>query len=255
MKRIENWSDLAVWISEDGATKQRRKRSNANHVSGQITASLIIPELARIFPAPYSLFRLSMLLPRVSFEIERQLRIAQFFTDQLPDSMPRPSHFRQIEAMTSSTSSLSYSYEQLEVLGDSFLKYYSTLDTLLVGAGWSEGRLSSHRQQILCNANLRRAAEKLKLTTYASFTPFFAKLWCPPAIPRDVNCATSLDDAVNCTLFDPAERWKCLRTVEGKQVQRQLVYLLDPEGNLSVDETYKTKEQAKNSTGKIVIVI
>lgn len=256
VKRVENWSDLAVWISDDGASKKRRKKSsittNSNSNAGILPGtSLIIPELTRVFPASYSTFRAAMFLPRVSFEIERQLRIAQFFEDRLPATLPKPKHLRQIEAMTASTASLSYSYEQLEVLGDSFLKYYSTLDTLLVGAGWSEGRLSSHRQRILCNATLRKAAENLQLTSYASFTPFFAKLWCPPALISSLPVPSdSLNSALDQVLFAPEERWKALAGVEGKQVQKQVIYLLDVHGKLSVDENYKTKEQAKNSTGK-----
>lgn len=252
VKRIENWSDLAVWISEDGGSKKRRKKSKS-HASGTNTGpSLIIPELARVFPVSYSTFRVAMLLPRVSFEIERQLRISQFFTDRLPASLPPISHALQIEAMTASPAALSYSYEQLEVLGDSFLKYYSTLDTLLVGGGWSEGRLSAHRQKILCNATLRKVAETLDVTAYASFTPFFAKLWSPPALhsslppPRD-----PLTSALNRVLFAPEERWIALAGVEGRQVQKQAVYLLNPQLQLSIDENYKTREQAKNSTGTL----
>lgn len=254
-KRIENWSDLAVWVSDDGATKKRRKKTQtsagASNNNLSASTSFIIPELTRVFPASYSTFRLAMLLPRVTFEIERQLRIAQFFQDCLPSTLPRPQHLRQVEAMTASTASLSYSYEQLEVLGDSFLKYYSTLDTLLVGAGWSEGRLSSHRQGILCNANLRKAAERLKITTYASFTPFFAKLWCPPALISHVTARSTdpLSQTLSRTLFSADERWKALGSVEGKQVEKQVVYLLNLEGRLSIDDNYKTKEQAKNSTG------
>jgi len=281
VKRIENWSDLAVWISDDGASKKRRKRSsssgsggsgsgsnnssnssNSNNASNSnsssnpgssstYTASLIIPELTRVFPASYSTFRVSMLIPRVTFEIERQLRISQFFSDRLPASLAKPAHCRQVEALTASTAALSYSYEQLEVLGDAFLKYYSTLDTLLVGAGWSEGRLSSHRQRILCNANLRGAAEELQVTTYASFTPFFSKLWSPPPlIPYLPAPTNSLDSALNRVLFAPEERWRLLTEVEGKQSQKQVVYQIDPAGKLSVFDNYKTKEQAKNSTGK-----
>lgn len=265
VKRIENWSDLAVWISDDGATKKRRKKSssstvnsggNSNTPSSTPGPSLIIPEFTRIFPASYATFRVSMLLPRVTAEIERQLRISQFFSDRLPASLPRPSHCRQVEALTASTAALSYSYEQLEVLGDSFLKYYSTLDSLLVGAGWSEGRLSSHRQRILCNANLRRAAEELQVTSYASFTPFFSKLWSPPPlIPQLPAPETSLDSAVSRVLFAPEERWRLLAEVEGKQTQRQVVYRIDPAGNLTVMDDYKTKEQAKNSTGTLSIEI
>ena len=261
VRRIENWNDLAIWISDDGATKKRRKKSSStstasSSTSSQPTGSLLIPELARVFPVSYSTFRLSMLIPRVTFEIERQLRIAQFFSDRLPATLPKPAHCRQVEALTASTSALSYSYEQLEVLGDSFLKYYSTLDTILVGSGWSEGRLSSHRQRILCNANLRKAAEELQLTTYASFTPFFSKLWTPPPLTSHLpKPSNSLDSALNAVLFAPEERWKLLAEVEGKQNQKQLMYQIDPDGRLSVFENYKTKEQAKNSTGKNPISI
>ena len=264
VKRIESWSDLAVWISDDGASKNRRKKSSnsnssksSNNSKGSSpSASLIIPEFTRIFPASYATFRISMLIPRVTFEIERQLRISQFFSDRLPPSLPKPTHARQVEALTASTSSLSYSYEQLEVLGDSFLKYYSTLDTLLVGAGWSEGRLSSHRQRILCNANLRRAAEELQITTYASFTPFFSKLWSPPPlIPHIPPATTSLDSTVNRVLFAPEERWRLLAEVEGKQTRKQVVYQIDPNGILSVFENYKTKEQTKNSTGNTLVLV
>jgi hypothetical protein len=266
VRRVENWSDLAVWISEDGASKKRRRKTNKTgkmtpvtdssgtciasdttiESSANSTSSFIAPEFAKIFPCEYSFFRVAMLLPRVSFEIERQLRIAEFF--DVVGGGVELSHARKVEALTASTAALSYSYEQLEVLGDSFLKYYSTLDTLLVGTGWSEGRLSSHRQRILCNANLRTAAERLNITTYASFTPFFSKLWCPP--PLQITSNAALNESVNRVLFDPQHRWRALAGVQGKRIQKQAVYLLDPHGSLSIDSSYKTKEQLKNSTGK-----
>lgn len=238
--RPENWSDLAVWGSTDGAHKDRKKSSRKKRAAqpGE-HRSLLIPEHVNILPIGYAQVRTAMLIPRVAGEVERQLRISQFFSLPRLSGLPRPSHARAVEAMTATSVALSYSYERLEVLGDGLLKHLSTLQSMHGHGGWSEGRLSSHRQTILSNANLRAVGERIGVFYYASFTPFLVRLWtAAPALKRllltqsDSSYLSRLAVVRIKTIFDEEDRWLALAALEGKHSQKIGPLFLTQSGTL-----------------------
>lgn len=261
--RPENWSDLAVWGSIDGAQKKRNKSSRQKRAAlpGE-HRSLLIPEHVNILPIGYAQVRIAMLIPRVAGEVERQLRISEFFSQPQLSALPRPSHARAVEAMTSNSVALSYSYERLEVLGDSLLKHLSTLQTFHGRGSWNEGRLSTHRQSLLSNANLRSAGERIGVFYYASFTPFLARLWtASPALQRLLlsSGASSLTNATTShssykvrlsavrikTIFDEEDRWRALAALEGKHSQKIGPLFLSQSGMLQQPPSTQLQTRAE----------
>ncbi len=277
VKRIEHWSDLAVWGSLDAASKHR---SRTKKRTPDQLPSLLIPEHANILPLPYAAVRMAMLLPRVSAEVERQLRISQFFASSpLLASLPfKPRHRSAVQAMTASSAALSYSYEQLEVLGDSLLKHLSSLDVLAgFGAhGWGEGKLTALRMEKLSNARLCEAGEAAGVFEYATFTPFLARLWtASPQLSDLLLNDSQLDEMMDCvkvvnvnaldsitpftsyyrslnkkrisTLFDKEDRWVALNALQGKHSQRTQALLLSTRtGLLTPDLTgHRTRAEKR----------
>ncbi|KAJ2306279.1 Dicer-like protein 1 [Coemansia sp. RSA 2706] len=67
------------------------------------------------------------------------------------------------EAITSSSANTDLSYERLETLGDSVLKYIATVMLFVAYPDAHEGILTSRRGRIICNANLFTLSTRLKL--------------------------------------------------------------------------------------------
>ncbi|KAJ1825913.1 Dicer-like protein 1, partial [Coemansia sp. RSA 2708] len=67
------------------------------------------------------------------------------------------------EAITSSSANTDLSYERLETLGDSVLKYIATVMLFVAYPDVHEGILTSRRGRIICNANLFTLSTRLKL--------------------------------------------------------------------------------------------
>lgn len=82
-------------------------------------------------------------------------------------------------ALTTSSANREYHYERLELLGDSFLKFSSTIRLFIVNPVKNEGQLHLIRTRIISNSALLKHAEYLKLYRYISSTPFHRKHWRP----------------------------------------------------------------------------
>ncbi|KAG0092235.1 Dicer-like protein 1 [Podila epicladia] len=82
-------------------------------------------------------------------------------------------------ALTTSSANREYHYERLELLGDSFLKFSSTIRLFIVKPAKDEGQLHLSRTRIISNATLLKHAEQLELYRFISATPFHRKYWRP----------------------------------------------------------------------------
>ncbi|KAF9321095.1 Dicer-like protein 1 [Podila horticola] len=82
-------------------------------------------------------------------------------------------------ALTTSSANREYHYERLELLGDSFLKFSSTIRLFIVNPAKNEGQLHLNRTRIISNTALLKHAEQLELYRYISSTPFHRRHWHP----------------------------------------------------------------------------
>jgi dsRNA-specific ribonuclease len=144
-KRIENFVDISKWVTR--VPKMKSKKSS--------NKSMLIPELAQIIPIPYTILRTAMFIPRIVWEVERQLIAVQFFRNRfsnLNDILPPLKSM--VTALTGTTAGTSYDYERMEILGDSLLKLFTTIDIYWTYNQYGEGRLSKIRQELISNFNL-----------------------------------------------------------------------------------------------------
>ena len=84
-------------------------------------------------------------------------------------------------AFTSPVSSMAFSYERMETLGDSFLKASLTLHLFVKRVWQSEGSLTKEKQILESNANLRFIASQLNLEGYVLSSTFSRKTFIPAA--------------------------------------------------------------------------
>ncbi|KAG0040768.1 Dicer-like protein 1 [Podila clonocystis] len=82
-------------------------------------------------------------------------------------------------ALTTPSANREYHYERLELLGDSFLKFSSTIRLYIVNPVKNEGQLHLNRTRIISNTALLKHAEQLELYRYISSVPFHRKHWHP----------------------------------------------------------------------------
>lgn len=238
VKRVENFASLGNWLqttSRGAQSGQRRHRLGRYEQS----RSDLIPELIRIIPLPYAHVRMAMLIPRATYDIERQALIHDFYASKLPSVLTGPAPSLPpsavlVDSMTGPTASLTYDFERLEILGDSFLKLVASIDVFLAcPSSTNEGRLSSKRQELVCNATLYDIAVRLGIYRYARLTPFFAKLWCPPDLLRQFGPETVARFPYIPLLFDEgSQRWRVVWEADERAGKRSALHHLLPDGTL-----------------------
>ncbi|KAF9375586.1 Dicer-like protein 1 [Podila verticillata] len=89
------------------------------------------------------------------------------------------------EALTTSSLNRDYNYERLELLGDVFLKFSSTIRLYIVNATMAEGELHQQRTKIISNAALREHALRLELFRYVANCKFQRTSWTPVKMVMD----------------------------------------------------------------------
>ncbi|XP_057825628.2 endoribonuclease Dicer homolog 3a [Cryptomeria japonica] len=123
-----------------------------------------------------------------------------------------------MEAITSHKCLECYSYERLELLGDSFLKYAISLHLVMKYENEDEGWLSDRRAEAVCNKTLHDLALDRNLQGYIIDDLFDVRKWMAPGLfcssfvscscnPRDPN---SLQMGKVC---DKRHRWIYSKTI------------------------------------------
>ncbi|KAF9084442.1 Dicer-like protein 1 [Mortierella sp. AD031] len=126
--------------------------------------------------------RMSQLVPSILFSLDSTLLVYEA-RDLIGLSQVRLDYLQ--EAFTTSSSNRDYQYERLELLGDSFLKFSSTIRLYIVNPAKDEGQLHGSRIRIISNRALLGHATGLKLYRFISSTPFHRKSWRPPFFTVD----------------------------------------------------------------------
>ncbi|KAJ7129775.1 hypothetical protein C8R44DRAFT_850822 [Mycena epipterygia] len=151
--------------------------SRSEEPKGAPPPRYLIPELCLKFTIPASTFRTALLIPSItrrldSFLIVKELN-ARFFNHQISETLLDM-------AITAASTRMEYNYERLELLGDSFLKYLSTIYVFVNEPSNKEGVLHTARQHIVSNNTLLRSFDSAGLPCYVQYKPFSAKSWQPP---------------------------------------------------------------------------
>ncbi|GJJ70535.1 endoribonuclease Dicer [Entomortierella parvispora] len=120
--------------------------------------------------------RMCQLLPSVLFSLDSTLLVHEV-SERLGLRSIRLTLLQ--EAFTTSSANRDFQYERLELLGDSFLKFSSTIRLYIVNPVKDEGQLHANRIRIISNRALLGIAKKQQLYRYACSTPFHRKSWRP----------------------------------------------------------------------------
>lgn len=131
----------------------------------------------RFRDAHFSTFRTALLLPSVMRRIDDMLLVTELNAALFDHSI----HEAQLHAAISAPSACAeFDYERLELLGDAYLKYLSSIYLFVTNPSQHEGALHSARLRIISNRALFLNAESVGLATYIQAKPLVPKQWCPP---------------------------------------------------------------------------
>lgn len=140
-------------------------------------ARYLIPELCAKFTIPASTLWTAMLLPSIMKRIDDLLLVkeldATFFDHAVREDLLH-------NAICTPSAGLEYDYERLELLGDAFLKYLSSIYVFVTNPSLSEGSLHVVRQKIISNKSLLMHSTRVGLPAYIQSKVFPYKSWHPP---------------------------------------------------------------------------
>ncbi|KAF6762700.1 hypothetical protein DFP72DRAFT_1060951 [Ephemerocybe angulata] len=159
-----------------GAVNNLNPRVREFVASSKAVARYLIPELCAKFVIPSSLFRTVALLPSILTKIDDMLVVKEmnnhFFHNSIREEL-------LCEATTTVSAGMDQDYERLELLGDSFLKYVSSIFVFVANATQNEGSLHISRQKVLSNNALLQASTRVNLPPWVRSTLFNVKVWIP----------------------------------------------------------------------------
>ncbi|KAF9569018.1 ribonuclease III [Agrocybe pediades] len=145
--------------------------------SPKFPVKYFIPEICAKFTVPASTLATSLLMPSVMRRLDDILLVkeldAKFFDHAIREDLL---HI----AICAPSAGLEYDYERLELLGDAFLKYLSSLYCFVTNPSLSEGALHKVRQKIISNKALFSHATRVGLAPYIQSKTFLYKSWQPP---------------------------------------------------------------------------
>ena len=131
-------------------------------------------------------------------------------TAQREKIIRRPDNALLLQAFTAASANDSIDLERMEVLGDSFLKVFTSVDLYCSRKGDHEGKLSQARQHRISNFNLCYLARKQRIPTRIfskQFEPL--KNWVPPCFrhPHALNAYPPIITPQDTIVSDDIKRF------------------------------------------------
>jgi dsRNA-specific ribonuclease len=125
-------------------------------------------------PASYA--RTMLFIPSILHIVEIAL-VSQIAVDTLLSPIGFQDPKLVMTALTASAAHEDMNYQSLEFLGDSLLKYYTSLNLFVQFPKWHEGYLTRKKDSIVGNARLSRAALDVGLDRFIHTEPFAGAQW------------------------------------------------------------------------------
>ncbi|KAG0001849.1 Dicer-like protein 1 [Entomortierella chlamydospora] len=178
------WKYNVSCLDDDIILAAERVHKMRNHLQPAVSEEEKRDEVATIIPLSACMrcpvlsdvLRMSQMIPSVLYNLDSTL-LVQEAREKLGITGVSLDHLQV--AFTTSSANRDYQYERLETLGDSFLKFASTIRLYIVNPAKDESQLHNHRIRIISNNALRKHAIGLELFRYVSSTPFHRKSWRP----------------------------------------------------------------------------
>ncbi|KAE9410383.1 hypothetical protein BT96DRAFT_961824 [Gymnopus androsaceus JB14] len=132
------------------------------------THKYFIPELCAKVTIPASIFRTALLLPCIMRRLDDFLLVkelnAGLFNHCVSDELLHAT-------LSASSAGIEYDYERLEMLGDAYLKYLSSIYVFVVHPKADEGSMHNYRQSIISNKSLLKNAVAVGLPAFIQARP------------------------------------------------------------------------------------
>ncbi|KAF9958951.1 Dicer-like protein 1 [Mortierella alpina] len=130
-------------------SKKQPRTARASH------ARFLVPELCLRIPIAASALRSARWMVSVLDRIDGLLKTAECLREL---GLPSISPSLMLEALTASDAGYAMNYQRLELLGDTFLKFLTSVDLFIRYPLLDEGRLSVKREARVCNSHLFKRA-------------------------------------------------------------------------------------------------
>ena len=137
---------------------------------------------------PTGYVKLMACIPTIMHQVELRLRDQAACTGPLKVIQYNLRHV--ISALTAPGANGTDSYQRLELIGDTFLKYHSTVNVFCNYPQAPESQLTFLRDQLINNARLQRSTMELEIHPYLSTKPFIGREWTLEEKPRGVTTRT-----------------------------------------------------------------
>ena len=162
----------------------------------------LLPDQCEVDKLPFIYSQFALLIPSILHVVELNL-LAEHLCDHVLPTLK----FRDLSlvktAISASAAQETTNYQRLEFLGDSILKYLTSLTLMAMHLNWHEGYLSHQKDHIVSNANLARGALATGLDKYIITKAFTGHKWRPlyissllspqPAQTRQISTKTLAD--------------------------------------------------------------
>lgn len=132
----------------------------------------------RVDRLPFQFSQFAMLVPSIMHEVELYLA-ADFCRSSLLSSVQINDLSLIVTATAASVAREQTDYQRMEFLGDSMLKYYTSLTLMAEHLNWHEGFLSAKKDHIVSNTRLASSALQLGLGKFIRTTQFTGLKWRP----------------------------------------------------------------------------
>ncbi|KIJ56735.1 hypothetical protein M422DRAFT_57385 [Sphaerobolus stellatus SS14] len=175
---LEDYSQPLVEVSRVPAVTNLLNPSSRPFTSSKKNpAKYLIPELCCKSTVPASTMRMTLLLPSIIRRLDDILLVkelnAKFFDHSIREDLLHT-------AISAPSAGVEFDYERLELLGDAYLKYLSSIYLFVTNPTLHEGALHIARQRIISNRSLLKNADRSGLPQYIQSKPFTSKAWQPP---------------------------------------------------------------------------
>lgn len=208
-KRAENDSEDEVFIKVMRIPKRSdflHEIANVEMPTDRVGKHRRLPvDKCRVDRLPFEFSQFAMLIPSIMHEAELYLA-ADVCRSSLLSSVQINDLSLIVTATAASVAREQTDYQRMEFLGDSMLKYYTSLTLMAEHLTWHEGFLSAKKDHIVSNARLALSALQLGLGQFIRTTQFTGLKWRPLYISKLI--ADRAKDARNMstkTLADVVE--------------------------------------------------
>ena len=127
---------------------------------------------------PFAFSQFALFIPSIMHQVNRHI-IARNLSNSILSTVKISDLFLINTALSTSVAREPTSYQRLEFLGDSVLKYFTSLTVMAGHLTWHEGILSGKKDHLVSNARLASAALELGLAKFIRTTPFTGRKWRP----------------------------------------------------------------------------